>query len=699
MITLIQKSIILLLLTVILLSANNIFFSYRLSQNFYTNIENTFDNAINYVEDRQVFFNNNIYSWKNNSNVATLSSFKENTYNYNRVYNISAIRNSINTFKSSIPELLDIFIFFKSNNIVISSGGSWSTDSANTYLSSMNIDSQSFNDNVMMYNNPIAIHSNSNNVIYSYISNNFKVVYIINKKVVNQMLSRLISPDYAIFSVMDNETNILQSNINNEKIISFKKSYNLSKKTDFNYSLKYNMAKYYKQLIITNTIGMIICLFLLLFIVVTFVLLKKDLYNPMQNILKKIPSLNNYQDFTEFEIIEHSLESLNGKVFEYQLEWNKISKSLEQIAINEILYSTPSDCKSTLTLNQNISNNYYCILSIVMEDLKGENNFDSLNNFNKLIEDSYKFTHLFSSTKINTYIFFFPHDNNDYNNFIIFIKNFIKLQKNCFCIGGISNLFIGQEYMKTAFSQSQKSLNSVSTDGLIIDDFLCVYNSNFENEKKFSISIEYFNKLVNSILSSDIQNVSAIITDIMNANRYLNIFQKRKLLLYLYETLCLIISKHSTYDKTLYDKNHKAFDLANGVYNVEVFYSMISNFYQTIIGTLVSEKNDILKVIVDYINSNLSKNISLQQLADEMGFSYSYMGQYFKNKTGMNFIDFLQEKRITKSAELLISTDLDILEIACQTGFNTLNTFFRTFKKFKGITPGEYRKQNTNNSL
>lgn len=664
-----------------------------MSGNFYTTVQNSFNNAINYVEDRKYFYNRSLYSWESNSNIAFLSSLNANAYDYNRASNISAVCSSIKNFKSSIPELQDIFIFFKYNNIVLSSAGSWTNESADKYLASININLQKLNDNVSSNNRSIISYANDANILYVYTISNFQVVYIINKKVVNQMLSKFISPDYAIFTVIDNENNVLESNAGDEKSPHFKSSYDLSKKDNYNYLLKYNTGQYYNQLFITNVIGMALCLLLLLFIVITLVLLKRDLYNPMQNILKKIPLPDNTENFTEFEIIEHSIEQLNGRIFNYQSEWNKVSNALEQIAINRIFYTNTTDCSNDLNLGPYISANYYCILTLVMEDPQGEKNFNCLSSFNNRIEASFKFTQIFSPAKISTYIFFFPENEIFYNKFVPFINNYIKSQNNCFCIAGLSNLFLGEENIKTAYVQSQKALNSIPTNGLAIPDPICWYSDKLENEKIFSIPIEYFNKLVNSILSADIQAVSSVIEDIMNINQYIDVFQKRNLLLYIYETLCLIISKNTTYDKILDDKKQKPFDLVNGTYNIEVFYALILNYYQEVIGALLIEKTDIHKVIIDYINANMDKNISLQQLADEMGFSYSYMGQYFKNKTGMNFVDFLQEKRINNSADLLTSTTLDISEIASRTGFNTINTFFRTFKKFKGVTPGEYRKQ------
>ncbi|ABX43014.1 helix-turn-helix domain-containing protein [Lachnoclostridium phytofermentans] len=63
----------------------------------------------------------------------------------------------------------------------------------------------------------------------------------------------------------------------------------------------------------------------------------------------------------------------------------------------------------------------------------------------------------------------------------------------------------------------------------------------------------------------------------------------------------------------------------------------------------------------------------------------------FKQCSGQNFYDFLSFKRIKSAEMLLLNPDLTITEIALQSGFSSLSTFNRTFKRTKNCTPTEYR--------
>lgn len=102
-----------------------------------------------------------------------------------------------------------------------------------------------------------------------------------------------------------------------------------------------------------------------------------------------------------------------------------------------------------------------------------------------------------------------------------------------------------------------------------------------------------------------------------------------------------------------------------------------------------------LKQIIDqtliYIQSNYNEDISLESCADQVGMNFYTLSKLFKQVTGVNFIDYLTELRITKAKELLRSTGLRVNDIAEEVGYQQ-RYFNRIFKKQVGITPSEYRE-------
>ncbi len=97
--------------------------------------------------------------------------------------------------------------------------------------------------------------------------------------------------------------------------------------------------------------------------------------------------------------------------------------------------------------------------------------------------------------------------------------------------------------------------------------------------------------------------------------------------------------------------------------------------------------------LLQYIHNNFHQKVSLQQLADRACLAPDYFSRLFCELTGFRPIEYVNRKRIEKSQLLLITTYESQEAIAQQTGFNSLSYFSRTFKKYTGTTPDEYRKQ------
>lgn len=97
-------------------------------------------------------------------------------------------------------------------------------------------------------------------------------------------------------------------------------------------------------------------------------------------------------------------------------------------------------------------------------------------------------------------------------------------------------------------------------------------------------------------------------------------------------------------------------------------------------------------VALEYIDTNYTEDISLEDLADKIGFSKFHFSRLFKQYTDYNFSDYLCLRRVKAAEELLEDPSYSITEVALNSGFSSISTFNRIFKQKKGITPSEYRK-------
>jgi two-component system, response regulator YesN len=96
--------------------------------------------------------------------------------------------------------------------------------------------------------------------------------------------------------------------------------------------------------------------------------------------------------------------------------------------------------------------------------------------------------------------------------------------------------------------------------------------------------------------------------------------------------------------------------------------------------------------IKKYIMENSQQNISLETLSNKVGLSPIYISKMFKEKLGINYIDFLTECRIEKAKKMLADPEKSIKEITLEVGYHEPNYFSKVFKKMCNVSPREYRK-------
>ena len=157
----------------------------------------------------------------------------------------------------------------------------------------------------------------------------------------------------------------------------------------------------------------------------------------------------------------------------------------------------------------------------------------------------------------------------------------------------------------------------------------------------------------------------------------------------------------------IYEKVYKLFMDMNSVYftNANFWESQVyAKMYQVFTEiakhaenavstetTNLSQSINRINALLRYVDINYAEDISTEMAAEYTGFSKYHFLRLFKLQTGYTFHDYLTLKRI-QIAEDLLMTDTPITDIAFQSGFNTLPSFCRAFKKYTTYSPSEYKK-------
>ncbi|WP_186566159.1 helix-turn-helix domain-containing protein [Lawsonibacter celer] len=103
--------------------------------------------------------------------------------------------------------------------------------------------------------------------------------------------------------------------------------------------------------------------------------------------------------------------------------------------------------------------------------------------------------------------------------------------------------------------------------------------------------------------------------------------------------------------------------------------------------------------IIRYLEQNYSREVSLQEIAEAVGFNKNYICSVFKRDSGMTIGNCQTVIRIRKAAELISFSDMSLTQVASATGFTNLSHFSRIFKKVTRIPPGQYRRMFASNIL
>lgn len=110
-----------------------------------------------------------------------------------------------------------------------------------------------------------------------------------------------------------------------------------------------------------------------------------------------------------------------------------------------------------------------------------------------------------------------------------------------------------------------------------------------------------------------------------------------------------------------------------------------------------SDEQSTIKYLKEYVENNYIYDISMQEAAEEMGYSDAYFSKLFKQYFNQNFTAYLTEYRIKKAKELLSNTNHSIKDISRMVGYTDSNYFAKIFKRLVGEIPSKYRENLTEN--
>lgn len=263
---------------------------------------------------------------------------------------------------------------------------------------------------------------------------------------------------------------------------------------------------------------------------------------------------------------------------------------------------------------------------------------------------------------------------------------------------GVGNLYEGREYVKKSFFEAVEALKYKILFGAgSIIQYNQITNRSDTNYFPATLEKHILNYLKLNSLPELKQVIVKLIADVKGRKDldYTNVMQvftqlTSSAINHLTEEHIRITDIFSADTNLLRELNSKETldDIQEWLID---FFTAIVTYQNT---NLDSDKKHMVRII-DFIERNYARSeMDINLIVDETSLSYSHLRKIFKDNIGENLIDYLNKLRITQSKKMLRGTNLTINDIAQRVGYNNDRSFTRNFKKYEGITPGEFRNIN-----
>ncbi len=265
------------------------------------------------------------------------------------------------------------------------------------------------------------------------------------------------------------------------------------------------------------------------------------------------------------------------------------------------------------------------------------------------------------------------------------------------CTAGIGGTFTDVSEMRRSYNQSDYALKYK----LLVPDSSVIYYSGIaEPDSNFVLPVRLVKNLTGMLDTERKDELCKVINQIFDekAVRKYHLEYLEKLSACLKLEIIEYLSEHVPHKIEFIKEQEDSFKSIFEFHNINDFTRYIKKFVLSINEVLLQFKSicstdKTIEMAVKYVQDNYRNDLTMAEVANHISLNYSYFSILFKEKTGMNFVDYLRMVRIEKAKDLLQNSIYKIYEVSEMVGYNNTKHFTTTFRALTGISPKEYREK------
>ncbi len=260
---------------------------------------------------------------------------------------------------------------------------------------------------------------------------------------------------------------------------------------------------------------------------------------------------------------------------------------------------------------------------------------------------------------------------------------------------GVSGVHTGCEGIKECVYEASEAVKHRLLTGR---DSIIFWESQEKETKKFHYSYNSEKKILNFLNNGDFDSLKTELKEAVNQIKEEKDISNDNILLIFNQLVGATIKylvEHNINTSKIFRSNINIYSEIAGLDTVDEIEEYLIEIFKSILDyTAPGRQNSETKYceqILKYIREHYKEDIILEDIAEEIGISYSYIRKLIKEETGKSLIDNVNILRIEEVKNLLLHSDLSISQIAKEVGYRNNQSVIRFFKKYEGISPSEFK--------